>query len=81
MKLRSDPALLSKLSSQQQQVICFNHCLMLLMMNKTDECRELLTKLQEKYPENDLFPLLYATILYKNRKYQKAQGSNYPDPG
>eukprot|EP01127_Copromyxa_protea_P011288 TRINITY_DN2827_c3_g1_i1.p1 TRINITY_DN2827_c3_g1~~TRINITY_DN2827_c3_g1_i1.p1 ORF type:complete len:637 (-),score=196.71 TRINITY_DN2827_c3_g1_i1:27-1937(-) len=72
-QLRTEEELMAKLSSAQQQVIHFNHCLMLLMMNKTDECRDFLTKLQEKYPTNDLFPLLYATILYKNRKFQKAQ--------
>lgn len=76
MKLRTDVDLQTKLSATQQQIISFNHCLMLLMMNKPEECRELLTKLQEKYPTNDLFPLLYASILYKNRKYQKAQGWN-----
>lgn len=75
MKLRTDPEVLAKLPSAQQQIISFNHCLMLLMMNKPEECRELLTKLQEQYCENDLFPLLYATILYKNRKHQKAQGN------
>jgi len=66
-KLRNE-AVQSRLAPIQLQIIGFNHCLLLLSMNKSDECRQLLESLRTQYPKNDLYPILSSAILQKEKK-------------
>jgi tetratricopeptide (TPR) repeat protein len=71
-KLRND-AVQSRLAPMQLQIIGFNHCLLLLSMNKADECRTLLESLQSQYPKNGLYPLLSSAMLQKEKKIPESQ--------
>lgn len=71
-KIRSD-AYQDRLQLSQKEIIGFNHGLLLLQMSKNDECRDLVKKLKEDFPKNDLLPLLNASLLIKEFKVQKSQ--------
>jgi signal recognition particle subunit SRP72 len=71
-KLKND-AVQSRLAPMQLQIIGFNHCLLLLSMNKADECRTLLESLQSQYPKNGLYPILASAMLQKEKKIPESQ--------
>jgi len=71
-KLRNE-AVQSKLAPMQLQVIGFNHGLLLLSMNKVEECNQLLESLTQQYPKNDLYPILASSILHKEKKNVQSQ--------
>eukprot|EP01116_Phalansterium_solitarium_P012259 TRINITY_DN28393_c0_g1_i1.p1 TRINITY_DN28393_c0_g1~~TRINITY_DN28393_c0_g1_i1.p1 ORF type:complete len:671 (-),score=327.00 TRINITY_DN28393_c0_g1_i1:85-2097(-) len=61
-----------KLSSQQKKVIGYNRCLLLLLMSKPEQCRELLHALEAQFSGWDALTMVEAALLVKEKK--SAQG-------
>jgi len=60
-----------KLTSFQKKAIGFNRCLVLLHMNKADQAKELLTLLQQQFPNDARLNVLSAALLYRDKKGTK----------
>jgi len=62
-----------KLNAVQKRAIDFNYCLSLLEMNKYDQCRDTVNSLQQRYPDSDVPALIGASLLFKEKKIDKAK--------
>jgi len=62
-----------KLTTTQKKALGFNRCLLLLHMNKMDECRDMVKQLQESFPNSDALALIQASLLMKEKKNAKAE--------
>ncbi|KAJ6248212.1 signal recognition particle 72 [Anaeramoeba flamelloides] len=63
----------SLLLGKQREIIGFNRCLLLLLMNKKKECISLFTNLKEEFPNSDLPELIYAGIKFHEKKIPEAK--------
>ena len=73
LKQATSQTLEQKLTPLQKKVIGFNRCLVLLHMNKGDQCRELVKLLQDQFPESEHLTMILASLLFKEKKPQKAE--------
>ncbi|KAK3710774.1 hypothetical protein QZH41_016760, partial [Actinostola sp. cb2023] len=62
----------NKLTEQQHQCLQFNQCLLLLYSNQLDACRSLIAALEGKYPDCDFPCLMRASLLHREKQYDKA---------
>eukprot|EP01130_Rhizamoeba_saxonica_P016002 TRINITY_DN7312_c0_g1_i1.p1 TRINITY_DN7312_c0_g1~~TRINITY_DN7312_c0_g1_i1.p1 ORF type:complete len:619 (-),score=169.14 TRINITY_DN7312_c0_g1_i1:1541-3139(-) len=77
--------IMKRLVQSQKESIGFNQGLVYLHMEEIDTCRNIVNDLRKLYPENDLFPLLAAAILWNDKKFKKTEGAlkkyaeNFPE--
>eukprot|EP00741_Cyanophora_paradoxa_P019543 tig00021127_g18865.t1 len=62
-----------RLTPRQKLVIASNRCLLLLLANKADACRELSASLAREFPESDIPVLVGAALLVREKKAAKAE--------
>mmetsp|Transcript_22936 Transcript_22936/g.39296 ORF Transcript_22936/g.39296 Transcript_22936/m.39296 type:complete len:654 (+) Transcript_22936:53-2014(+) len=84
-KTAASEALDTKLSSKQKLVIACNRALLLLYMNKGDQCREVVQGIVKQFPDSDVPVLIMAALAFKEKKLAKceeplkAYAAKYPD--
>jgi len=61
------------LQKAQKEAIGFNLGLLLLHMNKVEECKTLVAQLRSEFPNNDLLPLVSASILIRENKVDESK--------
>jgi signal recognition particle subunit SRP72 len=66
-------AVQDKLTTAQKKSIFLNRCVLLLLMNKNDECRELLKLFEAEFPQSEFVPIILSSLQYRDRKVQKAE--------
>jgi len=64
----NSPEMHAKLLPSQLNTLSFNHALMLLKMNKIEQCKALLDAIQARNPDTCLPTLINASLLFKDRK-------------
>jgi len=75
-KAATSEATEKKLTLQQKKAIAFNRALLLLHMNKPDQCTELLRSLEATYPGDELISLVRAAVLARQGKdFAKAEAA------
>jgi len=52
----------------QKKIVSFNYCLLLLCMNKIEQCREQAEVLKQQYPNSAMPSLLLAALLLRTKK-------------
>ncbi|KAJ4775657.1 Signal recognition particle subunit SRP72 [Rhynchospora pubera] len=62
-----------RLNPKQKEVIYSNRVLLLLLANKIDQAQELVSALQEMYPESTTSILLQAAVFVREKKVPKAE--------
>jgi signal recognition particle subunit SRP72 len=62
-----------KLTSAQKQIIDFNQCLLLLYMNKSKQCTELVQSLRERFPDSPMLALILASLLFRTKKIKESE--------
>jgi len=72
-KMKQAASMESKLTSNHKKVIGFNNCLVLLHMNKGEQCREVITSLQQIFPDSDRLALISAALLMKQNKLPQSE--------
>jgi len=73
LKVASSEKLQLKLTSTQKQIISFNQCLLLLHMNKTNKCMELIQSLRETIPDSPVLALIQASLLFRTKKVKESE--------
>jgi hypothetical protein len=66
-------AVQDKLSTAQKRAIVLNRCVLLLLMNKADECREQLKLFEAEFPNSEYAPIILSSLQFRDRKVQKAE--------
>jgi len=72
-KMKQAASMESKLTSNHKKVIGFNNCLVLLHMNKGEQCREHIAALQQVFPDSDRLALISAALLMKQNKLPQSE--------
>ncbi len=62
----------AKLSARQKAVLQLNRCLLLLVGNQADKCRDLLTQLQRESPESESPTLVLAALAHREKNSSQA---------
>ncbi|XP_032220654.1 signal recognition particle subunit SRP72 isoform X2 [Nematostella vectensis] len=61
-----------KLTQAQFRNMEFNRCLLFLYSNQLEACRSLISNLEGKYPQSDFPCLMKASLLHREKHYDKA---------
>lgn len=72
LKFASSSKLSGKLLSFQNRAIQFNNAILLMNMDKYEECKQILINLKELYPESDIPALLISSMNYREKKFEEA---------
>jgi signal recognition particle subunit SRP72 len=62
----------SKLTLKQQYTIAINNAILLLNMDKLEECAVELEQIKSKYPDTDIAALMTASTKYKEKDFDEA---------
>eukprot|EP01117_Protostelium_nocturnum_P004616 TRINITY_DN1673_c0_g1_i1.p1 TRINITY_DN1673_c0_g1~~TRINITY_DN1673_c0_g1_i1.p1 ORF type:complete len:639 (+),score=156.76 TRINITY_DN1673_c0_g1_i1:212-2128(+) len=73
LKQATSSSLDSKLSLTQRKVVGYNNCVILMHMNKGEQCREQLKLLEEQFPHEDRFTLIASSLLFKEKKASQSE--------
>jgi signal recognition particle subunit SRP72 len=72
MKLANSTKSLATLNLNQQKLIQWNYCLLLMNMDSNKECSEILEHLMKQYQQEESFIILHAALKSKEKKFEEA---------
>lgn len=72
LKFASSSKLQGKILGYQNRSIQINNAILLMNMDKYDECKQVLTNLKKLYPDSDIPALLISSMNYREKNFEEA---------
>jgi signal recognition particle subunit SRP72 len=71
-QVSSNPSVIEKLSTKQRKSIGFNRSILLILLGKMEESRQLANELQKEFPQSEFLPIVNAAIYHAEKNYNQA---------